>query len=120
ATQFVASGDYYWNSGMFVFQAGRYLSELAAFAPDILDACRAAFGAAKSDLDFVRIDRAEFEKCRSESIDYAVMEKTRDAVVLPLDAGWSDVGSWASLFDALHADEDGNVLRGAVLVHDTH
>jgi mannose-1-phosphate guanylyltransferase/mannose-6-phosphate isomerase len=119
ATQFVASGDYYWNSGMFVFKAARYLTELAAFAPDILEASQAAFDAAKTDLDFVRIDRAAFEKCRSESIDYAVMEKTRDAVVLPLDAGWSDVGSWSSLFDALPADEHGNVLQGDVLVHDT-
>jgi mannose-1-phosphate guanylyltransferase/mannose-6-phosphate isomerase len=120
ATQFVATGDYYWNSGMFVFKASRYLEELAALAPDILAACRAAFGAAKSDLDFVRIDKAEFEKCRSESIDYAVMEKTHDALVLPLDAGWSDVGSWSSLFDALPADEQGNVLQGDVMVHDTH
>ncbi|MGB6353070.1 MAG: mannose-1-phosphate guanylyltransferase/mannose-6-phosphate isomerase [Steroidobacteraceae bacterium] len=120
ATQFVASGDYFWNSGMFVFKASCYLAELAAFAPDILEACRAAFGAAKSDLDFVRIDKVGFEKCRSESIDYAVMEKTRDALVLPLDAGWSDVGSWSSLFDALPADEEGNVLQGDVLVHDTH
>jgi mannose-1-phosphate guanylyltransferase/mannose-6-phosphate isomerase len=120
AVQFVASGDYFWNSGMFVFKASRYLEELAALAPDILAACRAAFGAAKSDLDFVRIDKAEFEKCRSESIDYAVMEKTHDALVLPLDAGWSDVGSWSSLFDALPADEQGNVLQGDVLVHDTH
>jgi mannose-1-phosphate guanylyltransferase/mannose-6-phosphate isomerase len=119
ATQFVASGDYYWNSGMFVFKAARYLTELAAFAPDILEASQAAFDAAKTDLDFVRIDRVAFEKCRSESIDYAVMEKTRDAVVLPLDAGWSDVGSWSSLFDALPADEHGNVLQGDVLVHDT-
>jgi len=68
----------------------------------------------------MRIDKAAFEKCRSESIDYAVMEKTRDAVVLPLDAGWSDVGSWSSLFDALPADEEGNVLQGDVMVHDTH
>ncbi len=120
AAQFVASGDYYWNSGMFVFKAERYLSELAAFAPDILEASQAAFQAAKTDLDFVRIDTAAFEKCRSESIDYAVMEKTRDAVVLPLDAGWSDVGSWSSLFDALPSDEEGNVLQGDVLVHDTH
>jgi mannose-1-phosphate guanylyltransferase/mannose-6-phosphate isomerase len=119
ATQFVASGDYYWNSGMFVFKAARYLTELAAFAPDILEASQAAFDAAKTDLDFVRIDRMAFEKCRSESIDYAVMEKTKDAVVLPLDAGWSDVGSWSSLFDALPADEHGNVLQGDVLVHDT-
>jgi len=120
AEQFVASGDYFWNSGMFVFKASRYLSELAAFAPDILEASTAAYRAAKVDLDFMRIDKAAFEACRGESIDYAVMEKTRDAVVLPLDAGWSDVGSWSSLFDALHSDEDGNVLQGDVLVHDTH
>jgi mannose-1-phosphate guanylyltransferase/mannose-6-phosphate isomerase len=120
AQQFVASGDYYWNSGMFVFKASRYLSELAAFAPDILAASTAAFKAAKTDLDFVRIDKAEFAKCRSESIDYAVMERTKDALVLPLDVGWSDVGSWSSLFDALPADEEGNVLQGDVMVHDTH
>jgi mannose-1-phosphate guanylyltransferase/mannose-6-phosphate isomerase len=120
ALQYVASGDYYWNSGMFVFKASRYLSELRTLAPDILAACTAAFQAAKTDLDFVRIDKAEFTKCRSESIDYAVMEKTQDALVLPLDAGWSDVGSWSSLFDVLPADEEGNVLQGDVMVHDTH
>jgi len=120
ALQFVGSGDYYWNSGMFVFKAARYLAELGTFAPDILEATTAAYRAAKSDLDFVRIDAAAFGKCRGESIDYAVMEKTRDALVLPLDAGWSDVGSWSSLFDALQPDEEGNVLQGDVLVHDTH
>jgi mannose-1-phosphate guanylyltransferase / mannose-6-phosphate isomerase len=120
AVQFVATGDYYWNSGMFVFKAERYLAELRNFAPDILEACTAAYRAAKADLDFMRIDKAEFIKCRSESIDYAVMEKTRDALVLPIDVGWSDVGSWSSLFDALPADEEGNVLQGDVLTHDTH
>jgi mannose-1-phosphate guanylyltransferase/mannose-6-phosphate isomerase len=120
ALQYVASGDYYWNSGMFVFKASRYLSELSSLAPDILAACTAALQAAKTDLDFVRIDKAEFIKCRSESIDYAVMEKTQDALVLPLDVGWSDVGSWSSLFDVLPADEEGNVLLGDVMVHDTH
>ena len=120
AQQFVASGDYYWNSGMFVFKASRYLAELGNYAPDILEACTQAFRAAKVDLDFVRIDKAEFIKCRSESIDYAVMEKTQDAMVLPLDVGWSDVGSWSSLFDALPADEEGNVLQGDVMIHDTH
>jgi mannose-1-phosphate guanylyltransferase/mannose-6-phosphate isomerase len=120
AVQFVASGDYFWNSGMFVFKASRYLAELGTFAPDILAASTAAFKAAKTDLDFVRIDKAAFHACRSESIDYAVMEKTHDAIVLSLDAGWSDVGSWSSLFDALPADEDGNVLQGDALVHDTH
>jgi mannose-1-phosphate guanylyltransferase/mannose-6-phosphate isomerase len=120
AQQFVASGDYYWNSGMFVFKAERYLAELKSFAPDILQAATSALSKAKVDLDFVRIDRPSFESCRNESIDYAVMEKTRDAVVLPLDAGWSDVGSWSSLFDALPADEEGNVLQGDVVVYDTH
>jgi mannose-1-phosphate guanylyltransferase/mannose-6-phosphate isomerase len=120
AQQYVATGDYYWNSGMFVFKASRYLAELSSLAPDILSACTAAFEAAKADLDFVRIDKAEFIKCRSESIDYAVMEKTKDALVLPLDVGWSDVGSWSSLFDVLPADEEGNVLQGDVMVHDTH
>jgi mannose-1-phosphate guanylyltransferase/mannose-6-phosphate isomerase len=120
AQQFVDSGDYYWNSGMFVFKAARYLEELKAYAPDILEAATAAMAAAKTDLDFVRVDKAAFEKSHSESIDYAVMEKTKDAVVVPLDAGWSDVGSWSSLFDALATDEDGNVLQGDVLVHDTH
>jgi mannose-1-phosphate guanylyltransferase/mannose-6-phosphate isomerase len=119
AQQFVASGDYYWNSGMFVFKANRYLAELGKFAPDILAACTAAMQSAKTDLDFVRVDQAEFARCRSESIDYAVMEKTKDALVLPLDAGWSDVGSWSSLFDALPADEEGNVLQGDVMIHDT-
>jgi len=105
---------------MFVFNASLYLAELSNFAPDILEACTAAYKAAKADLDFVRIDKGEFIKCRSESIDYAVMEKTKDALVLPLDVGWSDVGSWSSLFDALPADEEGNVLQGDVLTHDTH
>src|SRR5580704_1657987 len=77
AAQFVASGDYFWNSGMFVFKAARYLTELGAFAQDILDASQAALRAAKTDLDFVRIDKAKFDECRSDSIDYAVMEKTR-------------------------------------------
>jgi mannose-1-phosphate guanylyltransferase/mannose-6-phosphate isomerase len=119
AEKFVAAGDYYWNSGMFVFKASRYLAELAAFAPDILEACKAAFAAAQSDLDFVRIDKGEFSKCRNESIDYAVMEKTKDGLVLPLDVGWSDVGSWSSLFDAMPADTEGNVLQGDVMTHDT-
>jgi mannose-1-phosphate guanylyltransferase/mannose-6-phosphate isomerase len=119
AQQYVATGDYYWNSGMFVFKASQYLAELSSFAPDILAACTAAFQAAKTDLDFVRIDKTEFIKCRSESIDYAVMEKTHDALVLPLDVGWSDVGSWSSLFDVLPADEEGNVLQGDVMIHDT-
>jgi mannose-1-phosphate guanylyltransferase/mannose-6-phosphate isomerase len=120
AVSFLTSGEYYWNSGMFLFRARRYLEELEKFAPDIASVCRTSFACARRDLDFTRIDAGVFESCRSESIDYAVMEKTQDALVLPLDVGWSDVGSWSSLFDALPADEEGNVLQGDVLTHDTH
>ena len=119
AERFVASGEYYWNSGMFLFGARRYLRELAAQAPDIAAAAQAAFEAAKTDLDFVRVDAETFGACRSDSIDYAVMEKTRDAVVVPLAAGWSDVGSWSSLHAAVESDADGNVLRGDVIAEDT-
>ncbi|NBU24557.1 MAG: mannose-1-phosphate guanylyltransferase/mannose-6-phosphate isomerase [Gammaproteobacteria bacterium] len=119
AERFVASGEYYWNSGMFLFGARRYLRELEAQAPDIAAAAAAAAGAAKSDLDFVRVDAETFGACRSDSIDYAVMEKTRDAVVVPLAAGWSDVGSWSSLHAAVGSDADGNVLRGDVIAEDT-
>jgi mannose-1-phosphate guanylyltransferase/mannose-6-phosphate isomerase len=119
AEQFVASGQYYWNSGMFVFRAQRYLEELERFAPGILDACQKSLQAARADLDFTRVDPKTFESCPSDSIDYAVMEKTADAVVVPLDAGWSDVGSWASLHAASDADEAGNVSHGDVLVEDS-
>ena len=119
AREYVDSGEYYWNSGMFVFKAARFLAELERFAPAILAATRSSLAAAKSDLDFIRVDQAAFEACPSDSIDYAVMEKTQDAMVVPLDAGWSDVGSWSSLFDALPPDEQGNVLRGDVLAHDS-
>jgi mannose-1-phosphate guanylyltransferase/mannose-6-phosphate isomerase len=120
AKGFVAAGDYYWNSGMFLFKARRYLDELARFAPDIDAACRKAYETASRDLDFTRIDAAQFEACRSDSIDYAVMEKTADAVVVPLDAGWSDVGSWSSLYEALPANAEGNVTHGDVLAEDTN
>jgi mannose-1-phosphate guanylyltransferase/mannose-6-phosphate isomerase len=119
AEEFVASGEYYWNSGMFVFGARRYLDELQRLAPDIAAACQRASQGAKRDLDFTRIDAAAFAECRSESIDYAVMEKTANAVVVPLDAGWSDVGSWSTLHDACDPDADGNVRKGDVLTEDT-
>ena len=120
AEQYVASGDYDWNSGMFLFRAGRYLQELEAHRPDILAACRAAFAQPQSDLDFVRVDEAAFRACPDESIDYAVMEKTGSAVVVPMDAGWSDVGAFAALWEVLPHDEHGNVHRGDVISHDSH
>jgi len=119
AEEFVASGEYYWNSGMFVFAARRYLDELQRLAPDIAAACERASLGATRDLDFTRIDAVAFAACRGESIDYAVMEKTANAVVVPLDAGWSDVGSWSTLHDACEQDADGNVRKGDVLTEDT-
>jgi mannose-1-phosphate guanylyltransferase/mannose-6-phosphate isomerase len=119
AREFLASGDYLWNSGMFLFRVGRYLDELQRHAPDIAAACAAAYAAAQRDLDFTRVDSRAFSACRSDSIDYAVMERTADAVVVPLDAGWSDVGSWSSLHEALPQDADGNVIRGDVIAEAT-
>jgi mannose-1-phosphate guanylyltransferase/mannose-6-phosphate isomerase len=119
AQQFLAAGDYYWNSGMFLFRASRYLAELARLAPEMSAACRAAFEQGRQDLDFTRLDTDAFESCPSDSIDYAVMEKTTGAVVVPLDAGWSDVGSWSALHEASDADADGNVSHGDVLQEDS-
>jgi mannose-1-phosphate guanylyltransferase/mannose-6-phosphate isomerase len=119
AQEFLASGEYFWNSGMFVFSARRFLAELERHAPDIAAACAQAFRGARADLDFTRVDAEAFAACRSESVDYAVMEKTADAVVVALEAGWSDVGSWDSLHHASEPDSDGNVIRGDVLADDT-
>jgi mannose-1-phosphate guanylyltransferase / mannose-6-phosphate isomerase len=119
AAQYVASGDYLWNSGMFLFSARRFIEELDQFNPAMLLACRQAFEAAHRDLDFVRLGVESFSQCPSDSIDYAVMEKTRAAVVVPLDAGWSDVGSWSALHESLPADSRGNVARGDVVTEDT-
>jgi mannose-1-phosphate guanylyltransferase / mannose-6-phosphate isomerase len=119
AETFLKEGGYFWNSGMFLFRADRYIAELTAHAPDIAAAARAALASARPDLDFVRVDKAAFEACRADSIDYAVMEKTRDAVVVPLDAGWSDVGSWSALHEALTPDAQGNVARGDVIAEDS-
>ena len=120
AREFMQSGDYYWNSGMFVFRARRYLQELQRFQPEMARICDSAFRGAQADLDFTRIAPAAFEACPADSIDYAVMEKTGEAVVVPLDAGWSDVGSWSSLHAASAADAHGNVMHGDVIIEDTH
>ena len=117
AEGYLASGEYYWNSGMFLFRASRFLAELQAFRPDIHAACSLAVGTINPDLDFVRVDKTAFLACPSDSIDYAVMEKTADAVVVPMDAGWSDVGSWSSLWEISTKDAAGNVFRGDVMQH---
>lgn len=120
AAAYVESGRYLWNSGMFLFRASVLLAEMARFAPQMLEACRAALAASQHDLDFIRLDAAAFAACPEDSIDYAVMEKTDKAVVVPLDAGWSDVGSWSALWAVAGHDKDGNVRRGDVMAHDSH
>ena len=119
AKSYVESGEYYWNSGMFMFRARVFLAELKHHAPAMLSACEDAIAAATRDLDFTRLAGEAFGACPSDSIDYAVMEKTDSAVVVPLDAGWSDVGSWSALQDALPRDDQGNVVTGDVLVEDS-
>ncbi|EGY4703216.1 mannose-1-phosphate guanyltransferase [Salmonella enterica] len=119
AQAYVASGDYYWNSGMFLFRAGRYLEELKKYRPDILIACEKSISDLNIDLNFVRINEDDFYSCPDVSIDYAVMEHTADAVVMPMDAGWSDVGSWSSLWEISAHTPEGNVHHGDVISHKT-
>lgn len=118
ATGYVSSGQYYWNSGMFLFKASRYLQELERFQPAMLGGSRQAWQQARRDADFTRLDKDAFTAVPSDSIDYAVMEKTADAVVIPLDAGWNDVGSWTALRDVSQQDGDGNAHQGDVIAID--
>jgi mannose-1-phosphate guanylyltransferase/mannose-6-phosphate isomerase len=119
AQAYLDAGGYYWNSGMFLFRASRYLEELTRFRPDILDAARAACAHLDPDGEFLRLDKAAFAASPSESIDYAVMEKTDAAMVLPVDIGWNDVGSWSALWDVSEQDGDGNAHHGDVIAIDT-
>ena len=117
ACDYLASGNFFWNSGMFMFQASRYLHELERFQPQILAACRNALEGGTQDMHFTRVDSDVFAACPDDSIDYAVMEKTADAVMVPLNAGWSDIGSWSALWDVSPKDAHGNVFKGDVLSH---
>ena len=119
AKTFVAAGNFLWNSGMFVMTASRYLEELQRFRPDILAAVKQAWSTRTQDMDFCRLGADGFASCPADSIDYAVMERTENAVVVPADIGWSDVGSWASLWEAADKDARGNAVRGDVDAHDT-
>ncbi|WP_282244691.1 mannose-1-phosphate guanylyltransferase/mannose-6-phosphate isomerase [Stenotrophomonas sp. PS02300] len=118
ALQYVQSGEYFWNSGMFLFKASRYLAELERLQPAMLAASRNAWQLARRDTDFTRLDKEAFAAVPADSIDYAVMEKTADAVVVPLDAGWNDVGSWTALRDVSAQDADGNAHHGDVIAID--
>lgn len=118
AERYLESGEYVWNSGMFLFRASVYLAELKRHRPDILTACQAAFADCRRDVDFVRLDKAAFIACPAASIDYAVMQDTDDAVVLPVDIGWSDVGCWSALWAIAERDGDGNARHGDVITSD--
>jgi mannose-1-phosphate guanylyltransferase/mannose-1-phosphate guanylyltransferase/mannose-6-phosphate isomerase len=118
AQQYLNEGDYFWNSGMFLFKPQVYLSELAKFNPEMVECARNAFNESYKDLDFCRLEEKAFSACPSDSIDYAVMEKTTLATVVPVDMGWNDVGSWTALWDVQAKDTDGNAIRGDVYVSD--
>ncbi len=118
AKDYIDTGKYYWNSGMFMFRADRYLEELEKFQPEMVINCKAAIEKSTIDLDFVRVDEKSFSASPNDSIDYAVMEKTDSAVVVPLDAGWSDVGSWSALWEIHQQDQNGNVCKGDVIMED--
>tara|TARA_R110002020_G_scaffold266184_7_gene481069 strand:+ start:3820 stop:5310 length:1491 start_codon:yes stop_codon:yes gene_type:complete len=118
AETYIASGDYFWNSGMFLFRASAYLAELEKHAPAMVAAARESLEKAQRDVDFLRLDRAAFEACPADSIDYAVMEKTDKAAVLPINLGWNDVGSWKALWEIADQDPDGNAHHGDVIALD--
>ena len=115
AEQFLASGRFTWNSGMFLFRASAMLAELERLSPEVVSCCRSAIEHDTPDLQFLRLDREAFAKCPSVALDVAVMERTPLGAVLPLQAGWSDVGSWGALWESAERDRDGNVLRGRVI-----
>ena len=120
AQGYVSAGDYYWNSGIFLMRADSWLNEIEQFRPDIKRACVQAMGQGKQDSDFFRVDQTVFSDCPADSIDYAVMEKTDKAVVVPISAGWSDVGAWSALWNICPRDDNGNVIQGDVIAEDTH
>jgi mannose-1-phosphate guanylyltransferase/mannose-6-phosphate isomerase len=118
ATEYLEDGGYFWNSGIFLFGAQAYLDELQTLAPEMHAACEASMAKKTYDGDFVRPDAAAFAACPSDSVDYAVMEKSPNAMMVPLDAGWSDVGSWSALHDVTEKDDKGNSQMGDALMHD--
>ncbi|TXI10299.1 MAG: mannose-1-phosphate guanylyltransferase/mannose-6-phosphate isomerase, partial [Rhizobium sp.] len=119
AEEYLAAGGFDWNAGLFLFKASRLIEEIGLFRPDVLGACQAAMNKASQDLDFFRVDAEAFARCPEVSVDYAVMEKTQRAVVVPMEVGWNDIGAFSAIWDILPKDEAGNVSRGDVLSHDS-
>ncbi len=119
AMKYIEDGGYLWNSGIFMFRGGRFISELRRYAPGVMDAAAAAYAGRRTDLDFVRLGRDDFLSSPGISIDYAVMEHTASAAVIPVSCGWSDLGSWSTLWETGKKDDNGNVLKGDVISKDT-
>ena len=119
AENYLKSGDYYWNSGMFMFKKSAYLNELEKYKKDIYENTLNSINNAVIEGEFIKINKEDFDKCENISIDYAVMEKTKNAVVVPMDADWSDIGSWSSLWEVLPKDKNGNVFRGDVIIENS-
>jgi len=119
AESYIEQGSYYWNSGMFMFKASEYLNELEQYNKEMLTVSKSALEQGESDLDFIRLNKDVFEKCPGDSIDYAVMEKTKHAVVVPVDIGWNDIGSWTALWEVGESDNRGNVTHGDVCIIDS-
>ncbi|MBT7956849.1 MAG: mannose-1-phosphate guanylyltransferase/mannose-6-phosphate isomerase, partial [Rhodospirillaceae bacterium] len=117
--KFLKEGGYFWNGGIFLFTAAKFIAELERLSPEIAAACREAVAKSTTDLDYHRLDEAAFAACPADSIDYAVMEKSADVAVVPVDMGWSDVGSWDALWEVLDKDRNGNVTAGDVLLQGT-
>ena len=120
AAEYLASGDYLWNSGIFLFKARDYLNALRQHAPDILDATERAFALRSEDMDFIRVDQAAFAESPSDSIDYAIMEKVRNVAMVPMNPGWSDIGAWDALHELKANTKDQNAIHGDVVLHNTH
>jgi mannose-1-phosphate guanylyltransferase len=116
AKEYIDSGNYYWNSGIFIFRASTYLKELKKYEPKIYSICKKSLSKATKDLDFIRLDNNEFQKCPDKSIDYAVMEKTKKGVVVPFNGIWSDIGSWEAIWDSKLKDTNNNVIEGDVMI----
>ncbi|HLE94349.1 MAG TPA: mannose-1-phosphate guanylyltransferase/mannose-6-phosphate isomerase [Sulfuricaulis sp.] len=119
ASRYISSGDYFWNSGMFMMLASVWMAELKKFQPAILEACKSAFDQGRRDSDFYRVNSRIFGNCQSKSIDYAVMEATDKAAIVALDAGWSDIGAWSSLLQASKRDDQGNFVQGDTYLQNT-
>lgn len=119
AESYLSDGNYFWNSGMFAFKASVFLAELEKNNTKIFDQCKLAYAKSTIDLDFIRLGTTEFSACPSDSIDYAVMEKTSKGIIIPIDVGWNDIGSWSALWDVGAKDQNGNVAQGDVMMQDT-